>query len=198
MDVGAPAEGRPTAPTEIRPIEPGVPATFPDASRRGVAPVGGGSASAPSAHDMARTSARSAAAATLGEATAATSARASPSTVPFALPRLPPPTPPPLPLPLPLAEGASTHASSCSHMRRRSLRALACCAAAALPRPTRRSWLTMAPPARVPAALEAACCRNRGGDALFHVTFARPSSSIWLRRNPSGRRASSGDSSAPG
>ena len=50
----------------------------------------------------------------------------------------------------------------------------------------------MAPPARVPAAFEAACWRNRGGDALFHVTFARPSSSNWLRRKPSGRRASSG------
>ena len=79
-------------------------------------------------------------------------------------------------------------ASNCSQTRRRSLRARACSIAAALPRPTRRSWFTIASPARVGLL---ACL---GGDTLFHVTPDRPSptsSSIWLSKKPSGKSASS-------
>ena len=90
-----------------------------------------------------------------------------------------------------LASARSSHVSSCSQTRRLvSSRALACCIAAALPRPMRRSWFTTAPPARLgPAPAAGPGARNRGGETDFHDTTVRASpvsSSTWLRGNPSG------------
>ena len=89
------------------------------------------------------------------------------------------------------ASARSSHVSSCSQTRRLvSSRALACCIAAALPRPMRRSWCTTAPPARLgPAPAAGPGARNRGGETDFHDTTVRASpvsSSTWLRGNPSG------------